>query len=448
MRNSERGMAMVGVMLMMFLMCALSTGFALSGRTELAISTNHAEDTQTRATAEAGLNQATVLLLKSASISNLGAVLAGPDGEVNTADPSAAVNDDNGSMAFLFGSEGPWTLADGYTFTVSLIDDDDPSLFENGASGSDLASLGEDGSAVADVNRRFIIRAVGFGPHGTTAGAETMLLPDATLPAIVTNSSLTLSGTARVLGTAGGIHSNKDLTIANKNVFVAKDATAAGTYTKPTGWTPGGTGTGSAAQSKVPPVSAADYLEEADLILTSTGLIKNRATNATVCNASSNKNACKTSYGWTFVSTAGGWNLNHSSGTNATVYVEGPATISGSPGSNASPIRLSVIATGSITISGSPKIAPEAASGLLFVTNDDLKISGSISQPQSAEGRVVVRGQLQITASAALKAQILVEDAPGTSNLVTANSIGSSSTITYNGTLASLTYMAAGWRER
>jgi hypothetical protein len=261
------------------------------------------------------------------------------------------------------------------------------------------------------------------------------------------NGSLTISNTARILGTVGSVHVNENLTIANKNVVVAKHATASGTLTKAKGWSAGETSSGNAEQIKPPAVSASSYRGEADIVLTSTGQVVNRATNAVLCNASSTKTACKATYGWTWVSTAGGWNMNHTSGTKATYYVEGPATISGSPGSATAPIVMSVIATGSITVSGSPKIAPEAASGILLVTGGDLKITGSISQPITGEGRILVHEQVQISGNGALKAQLLVENAASSSSLVTANSITGGMSITYNGTLASQTYTARGWRE-
>ena len=142
----------------------------------------------------------------------------------------------------------------------------------------------------------------------------------------------------------------------------------------------------------MPGIQASDYLADADLVLTSTGLILNRGTQATLCNASSKKTACKSTYGWTFSSAAAGWTMNGSTGVEATYYVQGPATLSSSPGTSAKPMRMGVIATGSITITGSPKLAPEASSGVLFVTGGDLKFGGNLDQSLSVEGRILVHG--------------------------------------------------------
>lgn len=443
---SDRGMALVAVLMLMLVMSGLVTGLAVSGRTELDMSTNEATYAATRAAAEAGMNHGVVLALDPGT--SIPTLFLGPDGAINTTTPSAAVNADNGSLAHLIGGTGPWLVDAGdsrYSYTVRLVDDDDPSLFTVPLTDAELASMGEDGSGLLDTNGRFVIRASGFGPDGLRVNVETMLLPQA-LPAIVMNGNLTMSGSAKLLGTAGSVHVNGNLTISNTKVTVTKNATASGTYVKPKHWAPGGAGAGGGSTIAVPNIDANSYASEADLVLTSTGLIVDQATGATLCTATYNKQACKNSFGWTFTSATAGWNLNQSSGLAATYFVQGPATVSGSPGSDANPLRITVIATGSITVSGSPKIAPEATSGLLFVTNGDLRITGGLKQ-QTPEGRILVREQLQISGSAKLKAQLLVQNVTSVSNVVTANTISSSANLTYNATLPSQSYTAGGWRE-
>lgn len=447
--DSERGMALVAVMLMMLMMAALAAGMTMSGRGELALTTNGTTYAGARAAAEAGLNHGVVIALGAAGGTGMGKILRGPDDLVNAATPSAAVNTDNGSLAVLIGGTPPWrvTAADArYTYDIRVVDDDDPSLYATALTAAQLTAMGENGSGVTDLNGKLVVRAWGYGPGGTSVEIETMLLP-AAFPAVLVNGTVTLSGSPRILGTSGSVHANLNLTISGNGSSVAKNATASGTYTKPGGWVPGGVGSGGQALITVPNVQASDYLTEADLVLTSTGLVQNRATGATVCNASSTKTACKATYGWQFTSASAGWTMNSATGTAATYYVQGPAIVSASPGSVAAPMRMGIIATGSITVSGSPKLAAEAASGLLFVTNGDLRITGNLNQSISTEARILVREQFQISGGSALNAQVVVQNVTSVSTVATTNTISGSASINYNATLPSMRYTAGGWRE-
>ncbi len=86
----------------------------------------------------------------------------------------------------------------------------------------------------------------------------------------------------------------------------------------------------------------------------------------------------------------GSWSLNSSTVTAGTYYVEGDARVSGSPGSTKSPAQISIIAEGSIQISGSPKLDTGYPARLLFVTDEDLKITGTIDVVGEA---ALVQGQ-------------------------------------------------------
>ena len=81
------------------------------------------------------------------------------------------------------------------------------------------------------------------------------------------------------------------------------------------------------------------------------------------------------------------------------------------------------------------------------MTNKDLKLNGNLTEPLTVEGRNLVREQLFVQGHATLSGQIIVQNVPSVSSLVTANSISGSMSITYNGTLGTLTYSISGWRE-
>jgi hypothetical protein len=196
---------------------------------------------------------------------------------------------------------------------------------------------------------------------------------------------------------------------------------------------------------EIPAVRAIDYRPMADFILTSTGQLRTQA-GLLVCDASILNSACAIlGFGWVFQG-ANGWRISSNSAADGTYYVEGDATISGSPGTAANPLLISIIATGNIEISGNPDMRPDAPE-LLFVTDMDLKISGSLSQPIAFEGQILVHEQLHVTGNPTLAGQILVEDAANLSNLVTSNTIAGNPTFVYNGTVGSNTFTVSAWRE-
>ena len=158
------------------------------------------------------------------------------------------MNADNGRVTHLLGGTAPWLVAAGssYTYDVRLLDDDDPSLkggvpftsVELTAMGATSALNAEDGLRFHDVNGRLVIRSTGFGPRGTQATLEQMLVP-IEMPALLVNGNLTMAGNTRILGDQGSVHANGTLRVQNNSVFVAKDATSTGTLTTPGGWDPG-----------------------------------------------------------------------------------------------------------------------------------------------------------------------------------------------------------------
>ena len=124
-------------------------------------------------------------------------------------------------------------------------------------------------------------------------------------------------------------------------------------------------------------------------------------------------------------------------------------------------MRTTLIAEGSISITGSPKFAPDNngnPEGIQFVTNGDLHIGGSgvMVDPTVAEGQIFVREQIHTQGTFDFNGRIIVQNDANDSNDVTANSIGGSPSIDYNGTLPgyttpdtlTYTYNVTGWIEQ
>ena len=110
--RSEKGIALVIVLLLLAVMSALTTGLTMTGQTEVAMSANEMYYAGARAAAEAGLNRATEHLNDVDTLN----LLSGADDAVDPFNPSAAVNADNGRIPTI--GNGPFTLADALRYLV------------------------------------------------------------------------------------------------------------------------------------------------------------------------------------------------------------------------------------------------------------------------------------------------------------------------------------------
>ena len=196
-RTSERGIALIVVLLLMAVLTGLATGFALTGQTEVAMSTNEVYYAGARAAAEAGLNRALVKIFADTSTN----WLAGTDGVVDASNASAAVNTDNGSLTFLLGA-GPYYVdpANRYSYDVQILDDDNDLLYETPLTAAQRTSMGEDGSAYTNTNDRVVLRATGYGPNGTTIKLARIIESVDTLNTSTTTTTVLSSSTRKYSG--------------------------------------------------------------------------------------------------------------------------------------------------------------------------------------------------------------------------------------------------------
>lgn len=450
--SSERGIALVVVMLLMAVLSALATGFAMTGQTEAQMSNNEVYYAGARAAAEAGMNRAIVKVTDSTW--NQINLLAGPDHVIDSANPSAATNADNGSLSELLGN-GPFTVdANGeYSYTVSVVDDDDASLYQTALTSAQLTQMGEDGNNLSNLNDRLILKVVGSGPKGTTITLQRILetvdsqqittttTTSLSNPALLVNGDLTTSGNFTITGTSGSMHANGNLAINGNAASVSGSATSHGSFTANQNWHAGGSQGGGRPTVNVPDVHASDYISYAGYKLTTVGgagvvqtLVNGTWTTCTTA-------ACK-STGWSY--SGGNWSISGNSASSATYYVEGNATVSGSPngggsGKNATNLALSIIATGNITISGTPKFTPENNAKIQFVTDKDLTISGNtdLDDTTNVEGQIMVREQISISGNPEFQGRIIVQNSTSTGGIAT-NTITGNPTLTYNGTLGAI----------
>jgi len=426
--SSERGVAIIVVLLLLVVMSGLVTGLSYSGRIEAAMADNEVSYAGARASAEAGMNRAIEAITNNTSTN----FLSGADGLVDATNPAATVNADNGLVGFLMTGTSPYTLGTSgqYSYTIRIFDDDDPVLYPTPLTAAQLTAMGENGSAYVSTNDRLILRATGNGPKSTTVSLSRILENVGTMtttttttttitnPAILINGNMTISGDPALTGQNGSIHANGNLSIAGSPT-ISTNATASNTFTAPTGWRAGGSQGGGRPTITVPNIDAANYIQHADFFLQADGMIRNAVTGV----------VAPPSMSWTFSSA--GWRLSGVA-TPGTYYAYTPVNIENTASAKA-PVALSVIATGSIRVSGNAYLKPENTAALQFVTNGDLKLEGNLTVTSAVEGQSLVREQLSMEGNSSLRGQMIVQNVPSVSSLLTTNSIGGGNTVIYDG---------------
>jgi hypothetical protein len=437
--RSERGAALLGVMLLLMLMSALAAALAVSGETETLISRNQRDGARAQAAAEAGLSHALELatnFIFEWKVNGFGSADAAIDSLLSGPDDNPLTLTDNGGLDartgigadediplgtnLVIASAGVGTalLSPLNTLTYSaFIMDDDATAPAGKPENADLAD---------DLNQVVVVRASGFGPDSTAVTLEAMIRPFP-FPAVATNDDLDLYGSYQVLGSSGGVHTNQDLIGSGTSGTIAQEATAAGTYTYPD---PDITGYGGAAVIPIPPVNASDYLPQADFVLRNDGTMLTVAT-ATVCVAPCNF------WQWDGVM----WSLGGNSEVTGTYYAETDIAVSGNHG----PVAMTLLAEGSIEIGGASQMFPDTP-GVLFVTDEDLVVLGTPGATFTA-GVMLAHEQVEIGGNSAINALILAEDAANVSTLITGNSVHGSVIITYNGELSNDFFTVSGWRD-
>lgn len=424
--RSEKGVALIVVLLLLGVMAALTTALALNGQTEVAMSANETYYAGARSAAEAGMNRAvnqiladtTTDLLATGAIPNIG--------------------------------NGPFTLTDQYGYSYQILDDDDPALYNGVAlTAAQLAQMNEDGDPNNDVNTRMIVQSIGTGPKSTTVTVSRVLqsteIPDIpetktiiSNPALLVDGDLMLGGNAKVLGLRGNVHANGDITGSGSSVEVAGDVTATGDVN--ISFTPGGLKAGNMPEIAVPEIKASDYFSLADWILPAGGGAPLHA-NGTACGAKGDP--CPT--GWTYSVANTRWEASGSMPTAATYYVQGDAYMKGTGSSGVT--QLSVIAEGSIKLEGNGKFKPENGAGIQFVTNGDFEMGGTVDADDTVDfdGQIMVREQIKLDGTSEFQGRVMVDNVDGATNTLrngtdkfSTNEVKGTLKLTYNGHLGDI----------
>ena len=439
-RHSERGSALLGVILLLMLMSALAAALAVSGETETLISRNQTSGARAQAAAEAGLSHSVDLattFIFNWSTNGFGsadaavdALLIGPDGASGTVDDDA----DNGAFdargtitaPIPHGAVVGITGVTNVSYSAVLLDDSTPP-----------AGKPEDANVVDDTNKTVLLRSTGFGPDGTTVTLEAVLTAYP-FPAVATNEDLTLVGSFSVAGSSGGVHTNEDL-LADGSGTVAEPITIVGSYDPiTTGLTnPSNEIVEGAPRIVLPPVNASDYRGQADYVLTDSQTVTNSA-GTVLCTVSSPSDEC---YGFKWSSGSSSWGSNSGAIPAGTYYSETDIGLAGNTG----PVALTIISEGNIRIQGTPSLWPDTP-GILLISNKDIDIAGNPGSTLS-QGAIRAHEQIELSGSVAISGSVMAEDAAHTSSLVTSNMINGNVSITYNGGLNGDVFGVSGWRD-
>jgi cytoskeletal protein CcmA (bactofilin family) len=435
--RSEKGVALIIVLMLLAVMAGLTAGLSLNSQTEIAMAHNETYYAGARAAAEAGMNRAVEQIIG------------------NTTDDLLATT----TIPNI--NNGPFDLTSEYSYRFEILDDDDPSLYPTPLTAAQLAKMGENGDGAVNANTRMLLRCIGTGPRNTTVTVTRVLssieIPDLpetetviSNPAILVNGDLDIAGNAHILGLKGNVHANGDIT-GGGSLEITGDVTATGTVDDDID--AAGLVAGGMPPITVPAIKAEDFFNLADYILTSAGTIqvKDPAGAWVVC--SKPPTACPA--GWTPPAVAGGpWTASGGMPDTGTYYVQGPVEVSGVGGGKVF-TQLSLIAEGSIHIQGNGKFKPENDQKIQFVTNGDFELEGGADadDPIDMDGQIMVREQIKLTGTTEFQGRVMVEDRDsdlnscavaavagcrkGTSTLMN-NSLDGNMTVTYNGGLGDI----------
>ena len=431
--RSEKGVALIIVLLLLAVMSGLTAGLTLNGQTEIAMASNELYYAGARAAAEAGMNRAveqmigdtTTDLLATSTVPNIG--------------------------------NGPFDLNDQYSYRFEIRDDDDPALYPVPLTGAQLAQMGEPGNDPnINENTRMILRSIGTGPKGTTVTLARVLssteIPDLpgieTLlsnPALLVNGNLDMSGNIKVIGSRGNVHANGDITGGGSET-VSGDITATGTVDDDLD--PDGLKAGGMPPISVPEIKASDFRNLADWVLTPTGVIRRNSDNVACGGAGP---ACPS--GWSFSLATNTWSASGAMPAAATYYVQGNAEVHGTGKSAVT--SVSILTEGNLKITGNGKFRPENGAGIQFVTNGDFELGGTVDADDSVDmdGQIMVREQIKIYGNSEFQGRVMVEDRDHADNLynavsnpngnrgansITTNNVSGNMTVLYNGGLGDI----------
>jgi hypothetical protein len=290
-----------------------------------------------------------------------------------------------------------------------------------------------DADPKTDNNFRFLLNCTAMTTDGAKA-TLTALVGNAMFPGVVTEGNLTINGNPEIIGRCGGAHANQ-VAIVSGNPVVTNNISAtsyvqlSGEVENPQGETV--TPLQFQPPLEIPEVLPADYCGTAEFTLNANGTVFQKSTGLSF-NINSNPK-----FGWKR-SSSSPVVFDHDAGTAApgTVCAYGNVKVGGNVGTAASPMAMSIIATGSILISGTPFLVPSSPDRIMFLSGADVEIAGNPDAGAlNYEGLIYANSQCKINGNPAVHGQIVCKNRTnpvGSQEIVVDNAISGNPRITYN----------------
>jgi hypothetical protein len=283
-------------------------------------------------------------------------------------------------------------------------------------------------STTTDLNGRVLVRCRSVTSDGATAQVEG-IVGATPFPAVAANGNVTLSGSAEILGACGGAHANGNIS-AGGHPIVSTQASATGTATGNFELPNGSNAPKLSGQPPVPiPIlNPVDHCATADYRLTTDGKLIVVATGLQGPNTR----------GWVF---AGGppevkWDLSGNLGQPGTYCVQGNAKVSGNAGTELAPLKMSIIATGSIEVSGNPFMTAEHEDGIMFLAGGDVAISGNPGAgAENFQGMIYAAAQCKVSGNPEIFGQLLCANGAqpaGSINITTTHDMSGNFSLTFD----------------
>lgn len=347
--------------------------------------------------AEAGASHAIGLLRGSLRTKNLTLLLNGSD--------SIANNANDGLFTGYGLSSANEIPAAGVTFatgTYTAVLEDDPSE--------------TDGNPKLDGNNRVLLRCRGVMPDG--ASAEILaIIAMVPLPAMATEGRLNIGGNPVVSGACGGIHANQVVQASGGSITVDGPVTASDTVRADACQIRRLDNTCNVPLSNQPPVdipqlTMAEMCTAPTLRLSATGVITNGA--GVVQPAGTG--------GWTWSSAGGGkWSNSAAQPPDGMICADEDVEISGSPGDESTPWRVSIYSTKAVKVTGSAVMTAFDPAGGLIIAEGDVSIAGTPGAGYNYGGMIYAGSQCELRGNAKIVGQVLCKDNPdpaGSANYV------------------------------
>ena len=402
--GARRGIALPSALFALVAVMVLALGVVGLADARLRAAKDREASTRAVLLAEEGIAHGLTILKDSLKGTSMNRLLLGADNTAGTADDGVLAGYVIGtytmSSAISIPTAGRVTPRG--TYQVQMIDDpQDPAP-----------------GATVDGNLRIIMRCTATSTDGGTARIDALLAGRPSYGVVVDGDIRFSGNAAQVRGSCGDVHANGavsqvNVTTGPRIAGLTSSSTVAGVWrdTLSNSLTP------SAGQPVVPvaTINLADLCSRARYLLRSDGYLEDRSTTpsiALLATATARNGWIRTTAPSS--STLGLWTATGPALVTGTYCVQGNVANSGNVGADGAPLRVSIIATGSIEITGTPYLQPASSDSVLFVAGGDIRMAGNTGSSPNYEGLVYAENHCHFSGNARLFGSVVCRNRPQT----------------------------------